>query len=124
MVFLTSLDIRATLRLALPVAAVQLGIMAMGVVDTIMVGRVSPVALAAAALGNLYFFIGGIFGQGTLMMLDPVIAQDRIRIFKHNLERFTADHDSLVEELRITLLHEIGHHLGWDEDDLAARGLA
>jgi MATE family multidrug resistance protein len=63
------------LRLALPVAAVQLGLMGMGVVDTIMVGHVSPVALAAAALGNLYFFIAGIFGQGTLMALDPVISQ-------------------------------------------------
>ena len=62
-------------RLALPVAGVQLGIMAMGVVDTIMVGHVSPTALAAVALGNLYFFVGGIFGQGTLMALDPVIAQ-------------------------------------------------
>ena len=62
-------------RLALPVAAVQLGIMAMGVTDTIMVGHVSPTALASAALGNLYFFIAGIFGQGTLMALDPVISQ-------------------------------------------------
>ena len=63
------------LRLALPVAAVQLGIMAMGVTDTIMVGHVSPASLASAALGNLYFFIAGIFGQGTLMALDPVISQ-------------------------------------------------
>jgi MATE family multidrug resistance protein len=63
------------LQLALPVAAVQLGIMAMGVMDTIMVGHVSPVALVSAALGNLYFFIAGIFGQGTLMALDPVVSQ-------------------------------------------------
>ena len=63
------------LRLAFPVAAVQLGIMAMGVTDTIMVGHLSPAALAAVALGNLYFFIAGIFGQGTLMALDPVISQ-------------------------------------------------
>jgi len=71
----SSSDLRAMLRLALPVAAVQLGIMAMGVIDTIMVGHVSPAALASAALGNLYFFVGGIFGQGTLMALDPVISQ-------------------------------------------------
>jgi multidrug resistance protein, MATE family len=63
------------LRLSLPVAAVQLGIMAMGVVDTIMVGHLSPAALASTALGNLYFFIAGIFGQGTLMALDPVVSQ-------------------------------------------------
>src|SRR3982750_4118898 len=72
---LTSSDLRSVLRLALPVAAVQLGLMAMGVIDTIMVGHLSPAALASAALGNLYFFIAGIFGQGTLMALDPVISQ-------------------------------------------------
>lgn len=71
----SSSDLRAMLRLALPVAAVQLGIMAMGVADTIMVGHVSPAALAATALGNLYFFVAAIFGQGTLMALDPVISQ-------------------------------------------------
>jgi len=75
MVLPTPTDLRAMLRLALPVAAVQLGIMAMGVTDTIMVGHLSPAALAAVALGNLYFFIAGIFGQGTLMALDPVISQ-------------------------------------------------
>ena len=71
----SSSDLSAMIRLALPVAAVQLGIMGMGVVDTIMVGHVSPIALAAVALGNLYFFVAGIFGQGTLMALDPIIAQ-------------------------------------------------
>ena len=44
MVLPTPSDLRAMLRLALPVAAVQLGIMAMGVTDTIMVGHLSPVA--------------------------------------------------------------------------------
>jgi len=27
------------------------------------------------------------------------------------------------EEVRLTYLHELGHYLGWDEDDLTARGL-
>ena len=27
------------------------------------------------------------------------------------------------EEIRRTFLHELGHHLGWDEDDLAQRGI-
>jgi MATE family multidrug resistance protein len=62
-------------RLATPVVVVQVGLMAMGVVDTIMVGRVSAVALAAAALGNLYFMNVTFFGQGTLMALDPLVAQ-------------------------------------------------
>jgi MATE family, multidrug efflux pump len=47
----------------------------MGVIDTIMVGHVSARALAAVALGNLYFWACGIFGMGVIMALDPVIAQ-------------------------------------------------
>ena len=27
------------------------------------------------------------------------------------------------EEVRLTYLHELGHHLGWDESDLEERGL-
>ena len=30
---------------------------------------------------------------------------------------------SFEAEIELTFLHELGHHLGWDEDDLASRGL-
>lgn len=66
---------RALLRLALPVVTVQVGMMTMGVVDTLMVGRVSPAALAAVALGNLYFFAFAVFGLGVISALDPIVAQ-------------------------------------------------
>jgi len=49
--------------------------MLMGVVDTVMAGRASPVDLAAVALGNLYFFSAVVFGLGTLLALDPVVGQ-------------------------------------------------
>jgi len=68
-------ELRAMVRLAVPIVAVQLGQMLMGVADTVMVGRVSAEAIAAVALGNLYFFGAAIFGMGALMALDPVIAQ-------------------------------------------------
>jgi MATE family multidrug resistance protein len=68
-------EVAAMMRLSLPVVAVQMGMMAMGVVDTLMVGRVSAEALASVALGNIYFFAVAIFGQGTLMALDPIVAQ-------------------------------------------------
>jgi MATE family multidrug resistance protein len=63
------------LRLAIPVVIIQVGMMAMGVVDTVMVGHISAQALAAVALGNLYFFTLAVFALGTLMVLDPVVAQ-------------------------------------------------
>jgi MATE family multidrug resistance protein len=68
-------DLRSLLGLAIPVVVVQVGLMLMGVVDTIMVGHVSAADLAAVALGNLYVFAAVAFGLGTLMALDPVVAQ-------------------------------------------------
>jgi len=68
-------ELRAMVRLALPVVTIQVGMMAMGVVDTVMVGHLSTQALAAVALGNLYFFGLAVFAMGTLMVLDPVVAQ-------------------------------------------------
>ena len=68
-------ELRATIRLALPVVLVQIGMMFMGVVDTVMVGHVSSSVLAAVALGNLYFFNAIVLANGTLMALDPIIAQ-------------------------------------------------
>jgi multidrug resistance protein, MATE family len=71
----TRADLHALLELATPLVLIQIGTMLMGVVDTIMVGRVSAQALAAVALGNLYYFVLSIFGMGVLMALDPIIAQ-------------------------------------------------
>lgn len=71
----TRRELSELVRLAVPVAVVQVGMTFQGVVDSIMVGRVSPVDLAAVALGNVYFFAAVIFGMGVLFALDPVIAQ-------------------------------------------------
>jgi multidrug resistance protein, MATE family len=65
----------ALLAIALPVVVVQVGLMFMGVVDTIMVGHVSANALAAVALGNLYSFTLLVVAMGTLMALDPLVSQ-------------------------------------------------
>lgn len=46
-----------------------------------------------------------------------------IVLYRRNLARIASDRAELREELRITLLHEIGHFLGLDEEDLAERGL-
>jgi MATE family, multidrug efflux pump len=71
----TSHDLRALLRLAIPMVTVQVGLMLMGVVDTIVVGHVSATELAAASLGHLYFFGLAVFAIGTLWSLDPIVSQ-------------------------------------------------
>ena len=68
-------EIRDTLHLAIPVVLTQLGGVAMGIVDTIMVGRLGPGPLAAVALGNALSFTIIIVCLGTLMSLDPVVSQ-------------------------------------------------
>ena len=49
----------------------------------------------------------------------------RIRLFLDNLWDY-AEHDVVVyrDEVKTTLLHELGHYLGLDEDEIEARGLA
>jgi predicted Zn-dependent protease with MMP-like domain len=43
---------------------------------------------------------------------------DRILLFQRNLENISPDRETLVREVRDTVLHEVGHHLGMDEDQL------
>jgi len=63
------------LRLATPVILVQVGMVLMGAVDTMMLGRVSEVDLAAGSIGNalsiavIWSFIG------ILLAIDPMAAQ-------------------------------------------------
>jgi predicted Zn-dependent protease with MMP-like domain len=41
---------------------------------------------------------------------------DRIVIYRRPLERAFPDPDELEREIRITVLHEVGHFFGLDED--------
>ncbi len=46
----------------------------------------------------------------------------RIAIYRRPLEADFADVDDLREEIRITVLHELGHYFGLDEDRLSELG--
>jgi len=48
----------------------------------------------------------------------------QILLFIGNLWAFAeGDREVFCDEVRITYLHELGHYFGWDEDELAERGL-
>ena len=68
-------EVRDTLRLAIPVVVTHLGYMAMTTVDTILVGRLGPAPLSAAALGHGLSMTPLLIAMGFLMGLDPVVAQ-------------------------------------------------
>jgi len=63
------------LRIAVPVVMAELGWMAMGVVDTVMVGGIGPEAISAAGVGNAMHIAFAIFGMAVMLGLDTLVSQ-------------------------------------------------
>lgn len=75
--------------------------------------------LSPAILG---MFRGAPYGQKVSM--DPWShLPSAIVLYQKNLERFARTRAELIEQIGVTLVHEVGHFLGLDEDELWARGL-
>ncbi len=71
---------------------------------------------SAETLGR---FVGGEFGEEEHV---PLPAQ--IILYLENIwDMVDGDEEEFCDEVRITLMHELGHYLGLDEDDLDERGL-
>lgn len=68
-------ETRQLLTIALPIIATQLLQMSMGVVDTLMAGRISSLALAAIALGTSIYSFAMLLGIGVMMALTPTVSQ-------------------------------------------------
>ena len=66
----------------------------------------------------------GLFeGASAAEEVDPADLP-RIRLFLHNIwEWVEEDEQDFRDEVGTTFLHELGHYLGWDEDEVAERGL-
>lgn len=85
--------LRITFNLAFPVMLSQLGQVMVGVADSMMVGRLGAVPLAASALANSIFFVILMFGMGVSMGVTPLVSMadgkgktKRIsRLFQHSL---------------------------------------
>ena len=69
-------EFRSTLRLALPLVIAEVGWMSMGIVDTIMVGRLpeSAIAIGATGLGQSLYHSIAIFGSGLLLGMDTFVS--------------------------------------------------
>ena len=58
------------------------------------------------------------FYQGNTIQNSEWGLPDRIVLYQRNLENISSDRASLIREVRDTVLHEVGHHLGMEEDQL------
>jgi predicted Zn-dependent protease with MMP-like domain/Flp pilus assembly protein TadD len=72
--------------------------------------------------GILGLFRGAPFGQKASM--DPWShLPSSIVLYQRNLERAVSTRAALVEQIEVTLVHEVGHFLGLSEEELYQRGL-
>jgi MATE family, multidrug efflux pump len=70
-----TLELTETLKLAVPIAATQLGQIAMMTTDLALIGRLGEEAVAAAALAHTVFFVSFTFGMGLVSAVAPLAAQ-------------------------------------------------
>src|SRR5262245_30464992 len=68
-------ELPTTLKLAGPVVLAEIGWMAMGVIDTIMVGRLGAEAIGGVAIGNIIFNTIGLLSFGLILGMDTLISQ-------------------------------------------------
>jgi len=75
--------------------------------------------LEADVLG---LFVGNEHGSEFRGETSPLPPQ--ILLFLENIwDQAEGDEPAYRVEVRLTYLHELGHYLGWDEDEVARRGL-
>src|SRR3954451_16562817 len=68
-------ELRATVALALPIAATQLAQVAIVTTNVVMIGHLGPEALAAGAPGANIFYLLSVFCFGVLLATSPMVAQ-------------------------------------------------
>ena len=68
-------EIRATVKLALPLIAGQLSAVGMSAVDVALAGHFNAHTLAAVAVGANVWVLGLVSAIGVLMALSPSVAQ-------------------------------------------------
>ncbi len=62
--------------------------------------------------------------HGAEFRSDETPLPPQILLFLENIMDYAEGDEAIYrDEVRLTYLHELGHYLGWDEDEVAERGL-
>jgi MATE family multidrug resistance protein len=86
-------ELKPLLKIAAPIVLGEIGWMAMGIVDTLMVGPLGPAAIGATGIGSSLFFAIATFAIGLMLGVDTLVAQaygakrldECLRWFHHGL---------------------------------------
>ncbi len=121
-------EVRPTLALALPIMAGMVSQMLMGLVDTIMVGRVGVVPLAASAFVNAIAHLPLVFGLGLLSCIAVLTSQEygakkpaeAGEVLRHGLVMSCII--GVLAMLVLFALHPLLGHMGQSPEVAAASG--
>lgn len=122
------LEIRPTLALALPIMAGMVSQMLMGLVDTVMIGRLGVVPLAAASFVSAVAHLPLVFGLGLLSSIAVLTSQaygaraqaDAGEVFRHGLIVSTVT--GLLAALSMVALYPFLDRLGQPPEVVAEAG--
>ena len=86
--------------------------------------RPTPQMLRTAGLGGGSLLLGLYHGHPRTRrsVEDSARLPDVIYVFQDSIEHICNSEQDLIDQVRKTVLHEIGHHFGMTEDDLDALG--
>jgi predicted Zn-dependent protease with MMP-like domain len=94
-------------------------------VEIVVEARPSAELLLEEGLDPRHDTLYGIY-QGVPLpersLLDPPLLPDKITIFAEPLLQDFPDPEDLREEIRLTVLHEIAHYFGMDDDEIEDLG--
>jgi predicted Zn-dependent protease with MMP-like domain len=94
-------------------------------VEIVVDHRPSDELLRAEGLDPRHDTLYGIYEGVPLperSLLDPPLLPDKITIFAEPLLQDFPDPEELREEIRLTVLHEIAHYFGMDDDEIEDLG--
>jgi predicted Zn-dependent protease with MMP-like domain len=93
-------------------------------VEIVVEDEPTPAQLGAADDGDELF---GLY-EGTPLTARgsdyTMVLPDKITIFRRPIERACDTPEEMADEVRVTVIHELAHHFGIDEDRIAELGWA
>jgi predicted Zn-dependent protease with MMP-like domain len=83
-----------------------------------------PTPRQAKRAGRGHILLGLYHGRPRTQrsVMDDMVFPDVIYLFQQNIEQVCNSEKELIDQVRITTLHEIGHHFGMSEEDLDELG--
>jgi predicted Zn-dependent protease with MMP-like domain len=94
-------------------------------IEIVVQKRPSKSQLAEIDLNSQHEVLYGLYEGVPLpdrSAFDPPILPDKITLFSEPLLSDFPDREELREQIRLTVIHEIGHYFGMDEDEIEKLG--